>query len=749
MKAIASCLRRWPGARRPWGLALALHAVVFFSPAVHGAIEEDPSLAARVVALRAESEAAAESGNLDRAIDRLKLAIEIGVNQEASMRGELRSLLTQRAEQLVARGEQFLKAKDYESAADKFIDSMAYIAIGEARRGLRSSRAPERKAARKALSKAQWDYEHGDYDAARERLVAIEGTTSSVGLPLNLALVYHRLGDERLAAFYLDQYLSAIPDGSQKHDYRITQAVMETGAGVLDPTGLELPLYKKANRLLRREMNAHERVLSGKGDADETGASDNLCEVLEQVHERVGDHAVLLYDLAYCHEAQGRVDEARSFYQQYLDLAPEAADREIVTRHLGEFEQLATTSAEVRDHVTAARHYAVRARYRESIDSYRAAHTLAPSSPLPLWHLTLLHEALGETEQAREYLRLYRALDDANAELITAAQASLALAEVKRERYDRLVATGRDHATGVLGRVFESLVVGTKLNEEYVQREFARAAGALSQALELYPLAWEANLYMSFVLQQTRNYEQARRAMEAVFAHGHEPTYFAFLQIGLHGDREDSVLVDGKGRAYVKLTFDGEGARVRSLAAYNRDQREWYTRWPEGRRDDVLWDEASALPDEFLRSSDAEVATLNHQVKLEVGEFEYFLSPFFLLGDAPTSGRASRVLGNEYARMFKRFGGFEEAALGKERVTFGEVLATVTEVAASVYLVANGYAVTSIYMPSERGPLALPELRASEERAVGRFRQEQLLAIEPRGYKLLPITVELLTWEAW
>lgn len=743
-----------------------LTPLLALSLSANGALEEDPTLAARVASLRAQAEDARQAGNLDEAIDKLKLAIEIGVNKELAMRIELRELRKLRAEQIVAQGEGLLEEKRYEEAAERFIDSMGYSGSGEARSGLRQARKPFLKDARKRAAKARSDYRNGAYAQALARLEGIgDGGVPSV-IHLDRALASHGLGESRAAALHMDRYIATLPDGKQKNDALMVQAVMETRAGQLDPEGFDLPVYRRTNRVLRSLMD--QQAFSSGNDSTITPEDPGgLCELLEEVRGRVGDHPVLIYDLALCYEAMYRLDDARSLLERYLELVDNAGDQEIVAEQLAAFDKLEALPddrrAAVARHMTDARLLSMRARYRDAITELEQANTLAPDYSPPLWQLALIHEALGEVPEARAHLERYARLSDASPQRVEAGRASLDLAQEKRQRYDELVVQGRRHTTDVLARVFESLVVGTPLNDEYIQRELSLAATPLSQALELYPLAYEGNLYMAFVLQQLRQYEPARRAMEAVFAHDRQPVYFAFLSIKRtrftpasdaavvaeeerRQEREPSVLVDGKGRALVRVSFRGDDVSLRSLATYSKAQRDWQTLWKETPQADAFWDEKSSLPQEIFRASDAQVRTDGPFVRLELNGADYLLSPFFLLGETPLAGADARSFGNRYARLFERFGGFEETELGKEGITALEVLATASQLGAGAYLIARGYVVLSAYSNPNTVPIALLDDTDADTRFLGRFRQEQLLAIDPPTYKLLPIDAALPDW---
>lgn len=682
-----------------------------------------------------EAGAPKPADDVDARIDQYRE--ELARNPSKRLRKELKQLLSSTAEKLAAKGAKLEQKGDLKAAKDAYIDAQSYYYTATAQQGLNRIDKADRKEAKAALQQAQGLYESRKYQEAADLLRAgLENTSSPGAFYWNLALCHYRLGDKLQALQNLDQYIGNLPDGKKKREVREFRTMVATGADSVDLNGSEKTALKRLNRQLNSKVEGEE-IEPGKDEeaAAVAGADDDmgLCSQLEQVYELMPNHPAVVFNLAKCAEAQGHGEEAMAFFDKYLELSPEAADAEEVELRKKDLKELLAlageTAGEIRLLFAEAGNLVEDGDFQGAIERYRKAAELAPDHPLPIWKLALIHEALGEVEEATRYFVHYESIA-ANPEQKELARVTMEKLEGKMKSYSELVATANEGLNEIVRRNLSARMAGGSVNTIYARRELSRISTPLQEALALFPLGQKANQLMGFVFQQGNNHSSARRSFDALKAHGREPAFFTKI-----------YTEPAKKRILARVSFGSGEIKIRSLASYDPSQKAWQQNWKESAIEDVLWSEAVEGLEEKRIPLDSvrRIATKAFQVLIESGGTSYYLTPFYISGEIPASGPAARQFGNNYTRLFRRYAEFEDIHLGKEKLTAGEIFGMVLGAAtASLGSYALATSASNAYN-STQTLMNYMQVAMDTFGAYQRYALEQRQMVQQSDFKILPV----------
>lgn len=606
--------------------------------------------------------------------------------------------LEAKAKQVVAEGKSLEQAGQLGEANDKYIDAEAFISTKDALNGIERVRHAQEKQVASAIADAHRLYDAGQFAAAAEKLEkALEIRPASPTAHYNLALCYQKLEDRARAVQHLDQSIGA----SQNNKERLL--LLELRTALL--TGAKPPASNGDTRKGLESFNAaYLQADRGIGDNDPSAekkasaAGGDLCDQAKQLLKLFPSDPALLFNLAKCAEQDARQDEAARLLTEYQELAPQALDGNEAQVRREDFSSLASLEGEsgekVRARYAAAARYIDYRRYDRALAEYEAAEQLLPVYPQTQWRLALLHEAFGDTSNARRHFARFQELET-SPELKAEAARHLDSLDKWRADYDSDIEDAQDILTALLlhsmGLNFQGGKHRAKLNKRqqkassryqklmmasetmsspYVQRQLDHAREDLEDATTLFPLGIEANELLALIYLEGNNWPAAFRCFDAVASQGLPVSFYAQLN-----DKHDSKFI----RA-TKLEIGKDTVRLVYLSSYNGKKK--ITEAPENPAgdDDLgnLVTSAGQPPDEHaealsIQSADLKsVETNKSLVVLKLNKDELYLAPVYMITYTPFEGPVARSFGNEYTRLFVRYLGYETAKLGKEGMTFGE-----------------------------------------------------------------------------
>jgi tetratricopeptide (TPR) repeat protein len=607
----------------------------------------------------------------------------------------------------------------------KYAESLGYIELKDASEAISRLDDTLKTSAKAALASAQKLYEAGKYKEAAQALE--EAWNLEVSRPIlayDLALCYSQLGERQKAKDYLDQAI--VGAGAPKIRARLSQTrttfiTSETIAPQNDSTKKQLELFDHLVETLGNGSSAEDQLgdeeILVAGDAPDVTASvrggatkftatdpakngrsnrySSACTALQSLKDTLANSPAAVFDLANCAEDNNRPDEAMRYLRRYLELAPNALDAPRVRQRLVELDQLKAlptqSGAQVRALYAAAERSIEESQYDGALIAYTKAADLLPDFPLSHWKLGLLQEAFGNVAEARkQYTRCHELETDPEAR--KRVEFHINLLDAKREKYDEEVSEAEDIIADLWNRsmnlTFNGLENRSALHARrgkykkgnaskilggftvplpYAQQQIGEAGQHLQAALALFPLGAEANELMALVYLQALDGRAAIRAYDAVSSQ-HLPVSFYAEVRGHNLDRP------------VKCELSRDHIRFIFLASYDKKgvaKPPSRKAGEDGLGDLVLEAQASRslnFEDFAFKLSDVKkVETRDGQIYFKLEHDTYAIAPLAIAFNAPKeSGPFARRFSNDYARLFVRYPGLEDAKLGAEGLTGGE-----------------------------------------------------------------------------
>jgi tetratricopeptide (TPR) repeat protein len=640
--------------------------------------------------------------------------------------------LESEARTIIAEAKSLEQSGQLAEARVKYAESQAMIEMKEAADAIKHLDDEIHKRVKDALNQSRKLYEAHKYKEAASlleestRLGGFEGLLSS-----NLALCYQRLGDRSKAVEVLDKAITDTPDPKQKLKLQELLTFLTTGetndavsenernqiaqfnylaqsvgfdASLQDEQGAEdegaLSESGVLSPQLSPEKSLAEKSLPSTAPAPHashptTNHKSSMCSALEQFKAGSERSPSAVYDRANCAEINGRPSEAVRLLQKYLELAPQALDRDAVQARIAELQSLLTLPGQkgnqVRRLYGSAYGYLAERKYDRALAAFIKAKELDPDFALTYWKLGLIYEAMGDLTQASDNFTHYRKLniDDAAK---SEADLHLTTLDEKQKKYDDEVGDAEEIISDLFNRGMNltfnlddnrsairvhrarvknkkqqkySLVGGFAVPYPYAQQQLARAAEHLQIALALFPLGAEANELMALVFLQANDGRAALKNFDAVASQGLPVGFYAEMR----GRKSDQAVK-------IELTRD----RVRLIFLSSYDKKGNPTAPSKAAGNDGLGDLRLAPGDERqefdsfdLRLSEIKkVETHSGLLIIKLAKQEYALAPIYLPSYTPVQGPPARRFANNYTRLFIRYPGLEDSKLGAEGMTGGE-----------------------------------------------------------------------------
>jgi tetratricopeptide (TPR) repeat protein len=424
----------------------------------------------------------------------------------------------------------------------------------------------------------------------------------------------------------------------------------------------------------------------------------SLCNALSESKSAVAGSAAATFDLANCSETNGRTGEAVRLLEKYGELAPKALDAEESRARVADLKALLTVEgpdgAEIRRLHAAAYGALSERKYDRALAAFNKAQDLAPEFGRTKWKLALLHEAMGDVEQARASFKAYQELMPDQADKDEAAL-HLSTLDIRRTKYDEEVDEAGDIVADLFDRamnltwnedgsrkalrskrarvkkkeekkIANRMVGGFAIPFAYAQQQLAKAGEHLQVALALFPLGAEANELMGLVFLQANDGHAAMRSFDVVASQGLPVSFYAELR-------------DRKQDRAVKCELSHDRIRLIYLSSYDKKGNPAPPGKPAGDDGlgDLVIDPTSDRKAQFdsldIALSDIKkLETVSGVLRVRLGKQDIMLSPIYLPSFTPVMGPQARRFANNYTRLFVRYPGLEDAKLGTEGMTGGE-----------------------------------------------------------------------------
>jgi tetratricopeptide (TPR) repeat protein len=361
-----------------------------------------------------------------------------------------------------------------------------------------------RRRVARLVALAQADILNNDYISAIDRLdEAHQYLPGDPGLFYDKAIVLKKLGDREKAVELLDTCIYLSPPGRRREDAEILRSQWSTWEQPAAEGHKQLDGFNSALRAF------HAGFAEG---GDPPGAIP--CKQLETM--AVGVTPAVLYDRAFCHEIQGKMESAQQEYSDYANAFPNATDSAEVRERLPLLASLASLNgrigSEVRRRFGEATYYAGANRFDLAMQELREAEYLDPDYLETKKEIARLATRLGDVKMARAY---YSGLLQ-HAETATDAEAAIDTIAWNQERYDDSV----QQAAMIIGSLFSNhrnddnplWRIGARL-------DFQRALERLHDATSVFDLGADAHAILALAFQLSNNHELALRSMDVVYSH--------------------------------------------------------------------------------------------------------------------------------------------------------------------------------------------------------------------------------------
>ena len=608
--------------------------------------------------------------------------------------------LEAKAKELVSEGKALEKQGKLDEARDKYVDAEGFLSTKDALSGIDRIRDAKQKQAEALMDAAQKDLEAGKFpDCAAQLEKALDVSPERpLALHYDLVQCYQKLGDRANAVAHLDSVITATQDKDDRRDFLQLRAWLILGGKPASPASGDL---KQKIDAFNRSYVQNDTDLSGESAGSKPGsAAASLCGQVAQLQTAAAGNGAVQFDAAKCAEENGRDADAAHLLSEYLKLSPDALDAADVQLHLDNLQSLAAlegdSGTQVRSHFAAAARDLDFRRYDRAIEDYRSAEEAASSFPLTQWRLGLLYEASGDVASARASFQRYVQLEtreDRRAE----AQQHIDSLEAWRAYYDENIDEAHDLIGDLLLRSMglssegvrhrgkltkqqkrisskyqRALAASEELSGPFVRRQMDSARGDLDNAMQLFPIAPEANEMMALLNLENNDWAAAFRSLDAVASAGQPVSFYAQMD----SSRDNKVVLA------TKVEIGKDSVRLVSLSSYDAKKRVTQPpKSPAGEDDLGNLVTSDTMPRDLgadavsISVADLKgVQTDKSFVTIKLDKQQIVLAPVYMLAYTPVAGHTARQLGNEYTRMFVRYLGYEKARLGSEGMTFGEKL---------------------------------------------------------------------------
>ena len=629
---------------------------------------------------------------------------------------------------MTAEAQRLEKAGKLAEARIKYAESQALIEVKDVTDAIKHLDEEIHRRVKDALGTARKSYEAGKYKQAAASLE--EGLKFEAFQPViayDLALCYYQLGEREKALEYLLKAKAGTGDPKQKQ--KLLQLITffttkESGASLKDAERERISRVNTLSESIGVDASLEDSFGSDEQFAEEEHSSPqvaeaslktnapaaarngnttaghraSLCTALGEMKGSLASTPSGAFNLANCAEINGRDAEAVKLLEKYLEMSPEALDRKEIRVRIADLKSLlglpGPKGVEIRRIYASLYGSLAERKYDRSLADLNKATAVDPDFPLTAWRLGLLHEAMGNVDEAKENFTRYQALPGEQSAKDEAA-VHLSTMDAKRAKYDEEVDAAQDIISELFSRAMNltwngpenrsalrakrartkkkddqskarNRIGGFAIPYAYAQQQLSRASEHLQIALALFPLGAEANELMGLVFLQANDGAMAIRNFDVVASQALPVSFYAEMRTR----KQDQA---------VKCELNRDGVRLIYLSSYDKKGKPAPPGKPAG--EDGLGDlvvEPGAKRQQAFDSLDLKLAdikkveTNSGLLRLKLTQQEITLSPIYLPSFLPVVGPQSRRFANNYTRLFVRYPGLEDSKLGTEGMSGGE-----------------------------------------------------------------------------
>ena len=412
-----------------------------------------------------------------------------------------KKVLQERASELLKEAKDLEKSGELVEARTHYANSQAFWETKDAAQAIKHIDEEIHKRVKDALKRSHQLYDKGEFKQAAEALENVSKLGQSTAtLSYDLALCYYRIGDSATALAYLDQATVAAPDPKRSLKLKQMRAALVTSEQAPTLKDADRVRIDKVNQLIENvgfeasleegqpslQVESESKSQSGsqgqsdaKAQSEKPGATgavpslsvkpatrasgpagaarrnSSLCQALKDLGDAVRGSPSFTFDLANCAQDNDRPDQAASLLARYLELAPNAADADLVRLRIADLKALAALpdqkGTQVRSLYSSASRSLQERKYDLALAAFQKAATVDPAFAPTQWRLALLYEALGNADQARQYFTRFRELET-NPAAGEEAGLHLETLDVKRETYEHEAGAAQDIVSDLLNR---------------------------------------------------------------------------------------------------------------------------------------------------------------------------------------------------------------------------------------------------------------------------------------------------------
>ncbi len=480
----------------------------------------------------------------------------------------------------------------------------------------------------KLLQESQKLFEAGQYTDARTKLEAILRVQPDNKIVLyNIALCYLKAGNREKALIYERACRPGTAHPAQKQLLDALEYDILYGGGKRDQTPLSFD--EVLGEATAGKSTGGSRTVQRNPVSRADEEIRIVCATLARKDQRqLADSPSGLFNMAQCAEYEGRLDDARRLYDQYLMLVPEALDRDSVALRLREITTFAedgpNDSTLRKTYISGVRGLMTGA-FATASAAFAQLAAGGRGGQAGLLQVGLLSLLSGQRIQARQYL----------ADFLT------------RESNTDM----RDYVTGLLANTERENVTFSEGVDEVLKHieafDYTRAAEAIETPLIVYPLSPVANTLAAFVYLNTNNYPAARRAMDILASQQRPVMFYSAVQ----KPADDRTLLARANIFGDRISFTrSEPGKV--LDDGTRVQAQGEAGPPE-------------LIDQLPKSEILHIKSTGSAIVIQTSKGEWKLTPqvaFF----RPTAGWPARAFMNDYADLIVSYMDVSSVELGDE-----------------------------------------------------------------------------------
>jgi tetratricopeptide (TPR) repeat protein len=557
---------------------------------------------------------------------------------------------------LIAEGEALEKQGKLLEAKSKFSE-----ALPDSKDASKHLREIEKKIAAEStrlIGAAKMDFADKRYDQTIEKLKQAGSLSpDDPKVSCNIGVAYHLNHNDSDALTNLRLCISQTKAKEEKARFEQLITQIETGETITKFEDAQKAVLADLNRTL----DDGTQVLAT------TNQENEFCKKLGENETSLPKTPAILFNLAKCAEADGRLEDANKYFTAYLAAAPnsvaEPEAKDAVADLTAVLALTGPKADETRDHYRRASQFLRAGRYDRALKEYELVIDAAPDFAIGHRRLALFYESLGRTADARTQLEAYLSLPSVSEDERSWATKEASELDQKTTLYDE---NTKEAATKLRPLLFQE-----RSDENGAQ--YDKIIETLHKATDAFPLGAKANNLLGYIYLESDYSVGAKQSFDAARSGGLPPFFLASVS-----DSQSP----GKKTDFALIRVKEDGFQIEPF--YSDDPTKRVRKGQESeRRKDAACKSLMDDPETLFSTLDCGTAIPISQIKsieskqygleITVNDKPMWIRPVNLFMVAPLeSGPASRKFHNRYARVLQRYMAYDGTKLGVEGMSGGE-----------------------------------------------------------------------------